>query len=144
MIFPTIPYTGKMSKPLKRTVTPRACPPNRPQPTQPSRGHETQPCTALEHLKLLLNALFPRNNCLNLLNATRKPLKRAVTGTAGPPNNPSTRSEAESPKRNPHHHGALRTIMNVSYFALNSFLRENNDPPLLGSHLCRRAETYQL
>ena len=75
-----------MSKPLKRTVTPRACPPNRPQPTQPSRGHETQPCTALEHLKLLLNALFPPNNCLNLLNARRKPLKRTVTGRAGPPN----------------------------------------------------------
>ena len=77
-----------MSKPLKRTVTPRACPPNRPQPAQRSRGHEPQPCTALEHFKLLLDALFSPNNCLNLLNTTRKPLKRTVTDRAGPPNHP--------------------------------------------------------
>ncbi len=63
-----------MSKPLKRTVTPRACPLNRPQPTQ--------------RFKLFLNALFSPNNCLNLLNTTRKPLKRTVTGRAGPPNHP--------------------------------------------------------
>ena len=57
---------------------------------------------------------------------------------------PSPRSEAEAPKRNPRRPGALRTILNVSYFLSISYTGQNRTRSFRATHLLQATNVPSL